>query len=373
MKKNLLIISNADSVYTKQYVEQIIKYSTGYSIYLLTRDNEVFTDKYSELGVNVIHYVRNYVGGKERLYKFLLRTKHQVKSYGVEFDYVHVHFVDRITLTLANVLSSEKTRIIVSYWGSDIYKKEELAFKNEKPLLKYVDNITFITKDMHNKFCSIYGDVFNNKCSIIDFGLEVIDNMKENDKFLARQEFGFADEDIIIAIGYNIIREQQHLEVISSLGNLSGYFRDRICIYLHFGYGYETGGYVDSLIREMEKFGFKYIISRKFMDASEIAKLRSAVDIFINAQATDALSGSMLEYIYAGSIVINPGWLKYKLLDENNIVTYVYNGFSELPDILKEVIEKGNLKNDDIEHNRKVLYELYSWKATIKRWLALYK
>lgn len=378
MKRNLLIISNADSVYIKQYVEQLIKYSNDneYSIYLLTRNNEVFSSRYSELGVNIIHYVRNYAGGKERLYKFLLRTKHKVKNYGVKFDYIHVHFVDRITLTLAKVLSNEKTKIIVSYWGSDIYRKGELAFTKEEPLLKYADKITFITEDMHSKFCNIYGDIFNNKCSIIDFGLEVIDKlagMKEGDQLSARQEFGFGDEDIVIAVGYNINKEQQHLEVINSLGNLPGYFRHKICFYLHFGYGCETEGYVDSLIKEMERFNFRYVISRKFMDASEIAKLRCAVDIFINAQVTDALSASMLEYIYAGKIVINPVWLKYKLLDENNIKTCIYNEFSELPFILKEVIEKGKLKSDVIEHNKRVLYEIYSWQKAIKRWLELYK
>ncbi len=378
MKRNLLIISNADSVYIKQYVEQLIKYSNDneYSIYLLTRNNEVFSASYSELGVNVIHYVRNYIGGKERLYKFLLRTKHQVKDYGIKFDYIHVHFVDRITLTLAKVLSDEKTQIIVSYWGSDIYRKEKLAFIKEEPLLKYADNITFITEHMHSKFCNMYGNVFNDKCNIIDFGLEVIDKlagMKGSDQLPARREFGFGNEDIVIAIGYNINKEQQHLEVINALSSLNGKFRNKICFLLHFGYGCETEGYVDSLIREMEKFKFRYVISRKFMDASEIAKLRCAVDIFINAQVTDALSASMLEYIYAGKIIINPVWLKYKLLDENNIKTFIYNEFSELPATLTEVIEKGKLKSNIIEHNRKILYEIYSWQKAIKRWLELYK
>ncbi len=376
MKKKLLIIANADSVYIKQYIEQIIKYSNEYSIYLLTRCNELFSSRYAELGVNIIHYVRNYIGGKERLYKFLLRTKHQVRSYGIKFDYIHVHFVNRITLTLAKVLSNEKTKIIVSYWGSDIYRKEEIAFTNEKPLLKYADNITFITEDMRNKFCNIYGNVFNDKFSIIDFGLEVIDRlagMKESDQLSARQEFGFSNKDIVVAVGYNVIKEQQHLEVISSLGSLSEYFKDKVYFYLHFGYGYETEGYIDFLIKELERFNFRYVISRKFMDAFEIAKLRCAVDIFINAQITDALSASMLEYIYAGKTVINPVWLKYKLLDENNIETCIYNEFSELPFILKEVIEKGKLKSDVIEYNRKILYGIYSWHKVIKKWLELYK
>lgn len=376
MKKNLLIISNADSVYIKQYIEQIIKYSNDYSVYLLTRNNELFSSVYSELGVNIIHYVRNYIGGKERLYKFLLRTKHQVRSYGIKFDYIHVHFVNRITLTLAKVLSNEKTKIIISYWGSDIYRKEELALTNERPLLKYADNITFITKDMHNKFCSIYGNIFNDKCSIIDFGLEVIDKlagMKKSDQLSARQEFGFSDKDIVVAVGYNIIKEQQHLEVISSLGSLSEYFKDKVYFYLHFGYGYEIEEYTDSIVKELEKHNFRYVISRKFMGVSEIAKLRCAVDIFINAQVTDALSASMLEYIYAGKIVINPVWLKYKFLEENNIKTCIYNNFSELPFVLKEVIEKENLKSDVIEHNRKVIYEIYSWHKAIRNWMELYK
>ena len=148
--KKLLIISDADSKWIQQYCKYLAQ-NYNFKIYILTRNYNKFQDFYRQNGIEIIHYVRSYDGGKERLYKFLLRAKHQVKEICDNFDAIHVHFVDRVVLTLANAIATKDTRVIVSYWGSDIYRKKEQAFINEKKELYRADKITLITEDMHEK------------------------------------------------------------------------------------------------------------------------------------------------------------------------------------------------------------------------------
>ena len=160
--KNLLIIANADSVFVKQYCENLVKLRK-YNIYVLTRSNKVFDYFYERQKITIIHYIRDYSRGKEKLHRFLIRTVHEVRARCNGFDLIHVHYIDRVVLTLAKVLATERTKVVVSYWGSDIYRKEDETFIKEEKALLRADNITFITEEMRQIFRQKYGTQFDDK------------------------------------------------------------------------------------------------------------------------------------------------------------------------------------------------------------------
>ena len=183
---------------------------------------------------------------------------------------------------------------------------------------------------------------------------------------------GIQKNEIAIAVGYNGIREQQHLEVVKSLNELDFGDKKNLHIYIHMGYGASDDLYMKELNDELLKLGCKYTISKKFMDESEIARLRFAMDIFINAQTTDALSASMLEYLYAGCIVLNPEWLKYDFLKENKIYNCIYKDFQDLPQKLQKVLFCNKNIEEQIEHTKQIIFLSYSWEKIIEKWQKLY-
>lgn len=372
--KKILIIGNADSVFVKQYCENLIK-THRYKIYLLTRNNSIYTKYYTNVGINVIHYVRSYEGGKERLYKFLVRTVHQVKQYSKEFDIIHVHYVDRVVLTLAKVFGKNGAKVIVSYWGSDIFRKKDIAFQKEEKVLERADVITFVTKEMEKVFEKKYCGKFQDKLKIIDFGLSAIDEMDKlsvSEREKIRKEIGINKNEVAIAIGYNGIKEQQHLQVIRAIKQLNSDLRENIYLYLHMSYGVSDKEYIRQIERELIDLGCRYNISYKYMDSYDIARLRSAIDIFINAQTTDALSASMLEYLYSGCIVMNPKWLTYEFLEENKIEYTEYKDFYDLKIKLEKILLEKKYNIHDIKHTREIISKFYSWSNVIKKWEDIY-
>ena len=70
-----------------------------------------------------------------------------------------------------------------------------------------------------------------------------------------------------------------------------------------------------------------------------MAKLSLATDIYLQLRFTDALSASMQEQIYSGSIIIQGSWLEYDELDGVGLPILKINRMEELPERLKESID----------------------------------
>ena len=103
---------------------------------------------------------------------------------------------------------------------------------------------------------------------------------------------------------------------------------------------------------------------------NEIAVLRRATDIFIQAQITDALSGTIREVLYSGTILINPSWIKYREFDKIGIEYLQYDNIDDIADIVVRVLD--GTYTVDTKKNKEKIYNSFSWKAVIDKWQRIY-
>lgn len=377
LKKKLLIIGNPNSVFTMQYIENILKSTKEYEIYVLSLIEVTnFVDFYAKNKITIVVNVRQ---KGMKLWRFLLATAHKIRRINMDFDYIHVHYIDRVVLSLAKVLSRNNAKIVVSYWGSDIYRKEKKAFYNEEPYLKQVSHITFINGEMQEIFESYYGLKYRKKCQLLDFGNGCMESMHEvslkyQDELIeyAKSAFGFSKNKIIVGVGYNGAVIQQHEEVLKEIKKLPLNIRSQLFLFLHMGYGVieeEREGRIKAILQDIQ---CEYLISKEFMTGERLALLRYAVDVYVNGEKTDAMSATVLEYLYGGKVVVNPLWLQYEFLKQNKLKDVKYKNFTDLTKVLTKVFSEELVTEKEKAHNRKTLYELCSWNSIIDRWLALY-
>lgn len=377
VKKKLLIIGNPNSAFIMQHIENIIKSTKEYKIYILSLNEAVnFLDFYAENNITIVVNVRP---KGTKLWRFLLATAHKIRRINMDFDYIHVHCVDRVLLSLAKTLSRKRAKIVISYWGSDIYRKEERAFLNEGPYLEWVSHITFINREMQEIFEAHYGLKYREKCQLLDFGNGCMENMlsvslKYKDKLMehAKSVFGFPHDKIIVGVGYNGAVIQQHAEVLNEIKKLPSNTRSQLFLFLHMGYGVIEEEREEGIKAILEDMQCEYLISKEFMMGERLALLRYAVDIYVNGERTDAMSATVLEYLYGGKVVVNPLWLQYKFLQENHLKDVKYNEFADLSGVLEKVLSEELVTEEEKNYNKKTLYELCSWNSVIGKWLALY-
>ena len=114
----------------------------------------------------------------------------------------------------------------------------------------------------------------------------------------------------------------------------------------------------------------KYILLKEMMPLEDVAKLRSATDIMIHGQTTDALSGSIREAVFAGAVLINPEWIKYREFERLGIEYIEYSSFDELSDVLEKIINKEIVINT--EKNAELMFSEYSRDSVYEDWMRIF-
>jgi glycosyltransferase involved in cell wall biosynthesis len=286
---------------------------------------------------------------------------------------IQVHYVDISAVMLCYMLhkKNKQARIVWSYWGSDLYRNNSVALHLIKKFQPIVSCYTFCSSSLINKFVSIYGE--HGSMQYVDFGVtayDEIDSEQEKTDYKKKNKkiFGFPEEKYVVALGYNGGENQQHIKMIHSFRDLDEEIKDKIHLFLHFAYGISNDNYIREVTDEVKKSGCTYTINCDFMDCHEIAKLRTSVDVFVHAQTTDALSSSMLEYIYSGVIVLNASWLVYPDLDTRGIDYIKFDDFEQLTSRITELIQNIETYKKHTNENKSALYKMNSWNAVKERW-----
>jgi hypothetical protein len=126
--------------------------------------------------------------------------------------------------------------------------------------------------------------------------------------------------------------------------------------------------YKQKLFNELEKLECSYVILEKFFVNEELAISRLASDIFLHAPVSDALSGTMLELLYASNIVITGSWLPYKTYRRANLDYYEINDFGELSASLDLVVQNFEEVKKKMLLNRYLIQEHFINNNDIKKW-----
>ncbi len=375
MEHRVTIVANADSFWTQRYIKNV-SLPLGHRISLVSASNEKYKEFYAENNISVLttENKSNKLGHKINALMTRINTVNAIKNTDPEL--VVVHYAYNYILQVLPLIQ-RKTKTIITYWGSDLLRSSTETLLKVKKAVKKADCLVAVTEDVRAKVYEVYGSEAGNKTKIIDMGVSAFSSIdkkrnkaQESKQVIAGQNAGKT----IITIGYNAGRAQQHDKILRQLSTLTENEKNSVYLVLPMTYQREDKKYLDQVDDLLLNIGIDYIILRDFMNDDEIADLCLATDIFINAQITDALSSSMLEHIYAGSVVINGKWLKYSFLEENQIHCYTFENLEDLKLVLRQAMnDVSQGKHDLIENNCRMLNEKLSWETSRKKWEQVYQ
>lgn len=335
MRKKILLIGNPKSTYISQYIEEVLT-PLGFDVYLQPNVTKFFYDIHTQ-------------------------NKH------APFDFINLQFIAPPGLLKVLLAKKHKgTKLFASFWGSDLLRASKRTLFYVRLFLNRFDHLTADAYLMVDKYNQVFPKA-KNKLDIIYFGVSLlpyIDRWIEK-KDECRQFFGIPKNKTVIAIGYNSSWEQQHDKVIASLDSITD--KSKYFIVLQCTYGNNSSEYDIRLKRIVENSGFEYKIITDFLSIDNLAMLRTIVDIFINAQTTDAFCNSIKEYMYAKTQIISASWLHYPEIDMFPLHINEFSDFNEIPSLLNHPVP-----DEKLEHNKKRISEESTWESCRNKWAKIY-
>ena len=371
--KNITIIANADSFWTQRFIENV-SLPLEHAVTLITAPNTKYSDYYCNNGITVVETKSKftYFGHKINALLTSINTLRAINK--SKPDLLHVHYAYMYILKVLKY-AFQVPNTIITYWGSDLLRTSTPELQSVKEVVSNASCIVVMTKELKEKLLQVYGDSVRNKVSIIDMGISAFKNIdqRRNNPIECRQRVigdEFKDK-IVITIGYNAGKAQQHDKVLESLNGLPAYIKKKIMIVLPLTYQRDDTQYLNSLQNLLNNMQVNSVCISDFMNNDQIADLCISTDIFINAQTTDALSSSMIEQFYANSTVLNGEWLNYSYLKELGVKYYTFHDFDSLAEIVCKLVKENSFKSD-CSCNLNIIKKSFSWEVSRKKWEDVY-
>lgn len=377
----ILILGSADSIWVKEYIEFVLlkEFKKNAQIYVTGKctENE-FLDFYKRNEISVIELDRHVPMCKNGKIRTVYNLYTQVRSIAQngKFDVIHIHYIPANIMSFVYRYGIFKygKKIITSFWGSDLLAASNTAGKIQQLCLNKSEAITVSGMILKRAIEKRYGLQYDHKVHTVRFGITALSYIDEIQKNYSHENIkkmlGVSEDKILIAIGYNARASQHHLEVLKQFNDLDKDIKNRYAFVLQFGTGDASEEYKEQVHNCIDQIGIEYLITTGFLDKAKTAVLRSAVDIFIHAQDTDALSASVQEYLYAGAYVMNPKWIQYEELKRAGAQYFEYDQFEE---IIPAVMNAGDFHQSEYKTKNKLAVKtVSSWDMQRPKWIELY-
>jgi hypothetical protein len=313
--------------------------------------------------------VKSFITQKESELK-ILDQRRQIGEISKGFDLVQVHYLKENNLNLVEKVPANK--LLLSFWGSDLMQAEDHHFTaRKKKLLADCLGISIHGADLAFVASVKYGWNLRDKMSFALFPLNEeiirgIDQSTKEDALAFLSEFGSIPKGRrIVAMGYNSHPRFKHLEILDHLHHLNEGLMEQMHFVFTFGYGHDPQEQ-ENIVQKLQQYGCSYSIVDRYLENEEVGKLRNACDTFMFLTDSDAFSGTMIEYLYAGAHVITGTWLPFGKLRRAGIA------FSEVEAV--EDLRASDLLNwsaPQDQHQR--VLDLIAASAPGKNWMAMYQ
>lgn len=380
MTKRMLVIADSDSFWTTRFLEHVAL-PAGYEAVLFPiwghqgkyddfyRKNHVtvYQDRHT---LPVIRYIP-----RVRMWARVWANAQSLLKLG-PFDVVHNHYISQRDLALGYLVSRKcGARWVSTIWGSDFLRASRQEKRRMLPLLQKCDYVHNVTSLIADELTAASNHALDGKMVLADFGQDSYRLMDEISRSMTKADckrsYGIDPERFAICVGSSASAAQQQLKTLEALRKLPKHVLDQIAIVLQQTYCDDTPGYVQKTHEAAQALGCQIVIMREFMNDEQCARLRLASDAFIHAITTDALSSTMLDYLYAGTCVIAGSWLPYPQLDEKGIQLHRFDDFDQLPALIEKAV-RGEIVGLTPEQ-RAVFPAEGSWEALLPKWLGMYK
>ncbi|MGE5431599.1 MAG: glycosyltransferase [Syntrophomonadaceae bacterium] len=375
----ILIVGNANHQYNINLCRHLKEYYRGnviidaFSLLKVTNpDTYKYFDKiYSpQLGFfNKIPKIRYYY----RKYNLLELAKTVTDKY----DICNIQSFENTTEVLSDFIKSRCNKLIVSYWGSDIYSASDKFIKKQFDLNDNADYITFAAESLADKYDLRFKALSDKKRKTVELGSEplkeIIAIKNSTLKNNAKSHFHLPLNKYIVQIGYSGQSFHQHLSILERLKALSSRDKDKLFLLLPMTYGLKNS-YYKKVLKMLESTNIEHKVLVEFLDDKELALLRMSVDLFVIVTLNDACCSTLLEHIYLGNRIIAGNWLPYKFIESKwgGKLCWV----NDLDDLLAKIIiftsDPDSVPCCSAELEEHVKNKVH-WPNVITKWADLYE
>ena len=385
---NILLLGYSDSVFTRDFCLHVLGKENINTVILTPTPTKQYGQDYIGNHVKEIEWpdffrkgIRKNLGALPSIIKEWRNLEAKI-GLGNRIDALHVHYVEPLHLVYFFPFWRRAKKRVLTFWGSDLLHASKLKLWLFPFFLKHATSIVLMIQSQCDYFQEVFGHKYDDKIHIIDFGnslLNVIDDVMQN--YTAdecKRHFDLPLDKLIVHVGYNASRAQQHKEVLENIVLLSRDILQKMKFVFHisYGFGHDFDAYKQQLTQIMDVAQMDYAFIDTYLQGEELAMLRRTCDLFVYGQKTDARSASPLEYIYAGAEFVCPRWLagNYEMLDQAGIRYYSYNDFGELDKAIQLCLEKIDSPEGKIsDRGRKAIRDEISWDSLAEKWRALYE
>ena len=290
-----------------------------------------------------------------------------------EYDIAIIHAPSLFHVFLLPDLKKAVRKIVLTPWGSDVYRISSIERLFLKKLYKYADIVTGNGLRFTKDFMNIY-NIPDFKFRCLSLGGDDIDYFMEHKKDFstkdAKHYFGIDEDSYVITCGYNGNPAQQHLKILESINKVKGQLPSKLLLFFPFTYG-GTKEYRESVKDEARKFGFHACYVEEYLDLKGLLLLRLATDMFIHIQTTDANNGSLKHYVWLEKNVINGSWLKYDDIEIDGYIPYhITPSIDELGNTILDAYKKGPMC---VNEETKRTIEHYGYKYLAPKWVEMFE
>jgi hypothetical protein len=289
------------------------------------------------------------------------------------YDIAVIHAPTLFHVFLLHDLKKTVKKIVLTPWGSDVYRISKIECLLLKRLFNSADIVTGNGLRFTKDFMRIYS-IPEYKFRCLSLGGDDIDFFLKHKKDYsikdAKCNFGIDEDCYVITCGYNGNPAQQHFRIVESINKVRDRLPANLLLFFPFTYG-GTKEYRDSVKKEVLKYGFRACFVEEYLDLKELFLLRLATDMFIHIQITDANNGSLKHYVWLEKNVINGSWLKYDDIERDGYIPYhITSSVDELGSTILDAYKKGPVC---VKDETKRTIEHYGYNYLAPKWVEMFE
>ncbi len=360
--KKVMICCSFFSVYPQQLIENMSGRYNDIEFSLLTNAKES-KEKICAGNLKHIYY-----------YQTISDLKSILEQLPV-YDVIQLLWIEKEWAFFNELIREKARQLNLLIGGSDFYRagKEERVFKRN--IIMCANAILAVTEQVKQEFIDFYGESIRDKIIILHYGKEVLNyirDMQDINTDLIKMKFGIPLNRFVVTCGYNAVEAQQHSQIIDALNQLPFDIKKRMVCVFPMTYPENKECYIEYIENQVRKTDIDYVILTKFMEFQEMAEYALISDSMIHAQITDLLSSSMIEQMYAGSIVIAGKWLPYTSLHDMGIFFLDIETIADISVMIEKVIMNIEEYKEKCKKNREIVWKNSSWDELAPRWYAIW-
>lgn len=358
----VLILCTFFSTYTKQLIENMSKRYNDIELSLLTNASISIERIVAEKLVHIYYF----------------QTMADLKTILEEipvYDAMQMLWIEHEWAYFYDLIRKKTRRLNLNVGGSDFYRASEVEREFKRKIILCADRITAETAATVLEFVEYYGEKVKNKTGLLPFGIEVLEIIRSRcdiSKNKIKKKYNIPLNKIVVTCGHNAGRFHRHLEIIDALCRMPQAIKSEFVCVFPMTYPNGSEDYINIVENRLKKTDLDHVVLTEYMNFQEMAEYALISDIMIHVQTTDQLSSTMLEEMYAGSIVIAGKWLPYQSLHKMGMYFLDIDTVSDITESLKKVIVNIEEYKKKCAGNKEIVWKHSSWDELASRWHALW-